>query len=94
MEIRLAREEDQDDLAEVFNLQSELLTAQFGEFFIADLIATQNQTRNITKQFASDGKALVAQVGTKAVGLLSLSTEIDYQLLAKNYQLDTYEFLL
>lgn len=27
MEIRLAREEDQDDLAEIFNLQSELLTA-------------------------------------------------------------------
>lgn len=30
MEIRMAREQDHDDLAEVFNRQSEVLTAQFG----------------------------------------------------------------
>jgi hypothetical protein len=49
MEIRMAREEDHDDLAEIFNKQSEVLTSQFGEFFIADLIATQNLTRRMTK---------------------------------------------
>jgi hypothetical protein len=49
MEIRMAREQDHDDLAEVFNRQSEVLTAQFGEFFIADLIATQNLTRRISR---------------------------------------------
>jgi hypothetical protein len=36
----MAREEDHDDLAEVFDKQSEVLTSQFGEFFLADLIAT------------------------------------------------------
>lgn len=30
MEIRMAREEDHDDLAEIFNKQSEVLTSQFG----------------------------------------------------------------
>lgn len=49
MEIRMAREEDHDDLAEIFNRQSDVLTSQFGEFFIADLIATQNLTRRMTK---------------------------------------------
>jgi hypothetical protein len=49
MEIRMAREEDHDDLAEIFNKQSDVLTSQFGEFFIADLIATQNLTRRMTR---------------------------------------------
>ena len=40
MEIRMAKEEDHDDLAEIFNRQSEVHTKEFGEFFIADLIAT------------------------------------------------------
>ena len=30
LEIRMAREEDHDDLAEIFNKQSEVLTSQFG----------------------------------------------------------------
>ena len=74
MEIRMAREEDHDDLAEIFNNQSEVLTSQFGEFFIADLIATQNLTRRITKGSKSEGKAIVGQVNDKAVGLMSIST--------------------
>lgn len=49
MEIRMAREQDHDDLADIFNRQSEVLTQQFGEFFIADLIATQNLTRRLKK---------------------------------------------
>ncbi len=81
MEIRMAREEDHDDLAEIFNKQSDVLTSQFGEFFIADLIATQNLTRRMTKGSTSEGKALVGQVGDKAIGLMSISTEIDYRLL-------------
>ena len=30
MEIRMAREEDHDDLAYIFNKQSDVLTSQFG----------------------------------------------------------------
>ena len=77
MEIRMAREQDHDDLAEIFNRQSEVLTSQFGEFFIADLIATQNLTRRLSKKFKAEGKAIVGQVKDKAVGLMSVSTEIE-----------------
>ena len=51
LETRMARKEDHDDLAEIFNEQSGVLTSQFGEFFIADLIVTQNLMRRITKNF-------------------------------------------
>ena len=45
LEIHMAREQDHNDLAEIFNRQPKVLTSQFGEFFIADLTATRNQTR-------------------------------------------------
>ena len=61
-------------MAEIFNKQSEVLTSQFGEFFIADLIATQNLTRRMNKDSNPDGKAIVGQVGPKAIGLMSVST--------------------
>jgi len=89
----MAREEDHDDLAAVFNDQSEVLTKQFGEFFIADLIATQNSTRNNTKNFLNSGKALVAEVNGKAVGLMSLSSDIEYKVLAQNFELEIYDNL-
>ncbi len=94
MEIRMAREEDHDDLAHIFNKQSEVLTSQFGEFFIADLIATQNLTRRITKDSDPDGKAIVGQVGDRAIGLMSVSNEIDYGLLDTYFNLETYEYLI
>jgi hypothetical protein len=55
----MAREEDHDDLAEIFNKQSDVHTKEFGEFFIADMIATQNQTRRAARNYRSDGKAIV-----------------------------------
>lgn len=39
IEIRLAQQEDHDDLADVFNSQSETITEAYGEYFIAELIA-------------------------------------------------------
>jgi hypothetical protein len=59
LHIRMAREEDHDDLAEIFNKQSDVHTKEFGEFFIADMIATQNQTRRAARNYRSDGKAIV-----------------------------------
>jgi hypothetical protein len=59
LHIRMAREEDHDDLASIFNRQSDVHTKEFGEFFIADMIATQNQTRRAARNIRSDGKAIV-----------------------------------
>ena len=90
----MAREEDHDDLAQIFNKQSDVLTSQFGQFFIADLIATQNLTRRMNKGSSSEGKAIVGQVGVKAIGLMSISTEIDYRLLNQYFELGTYDSLI
>lgn len=54
----------------------------------------QNKTRQNTKDLINKGKALVAEVGQKAVGIMSLSSDIDFSILAKNYELDTFDNLL
>lgn len=71
IEIRIAKQEDHDDLADVFNSQSETVTEAYGEYFLAELIAAQSDTN----------KALVAQVKDKAVGLMGLTSEVDVKLL-------------
>ena len=43
IEIRRALQEDHDDLADVFNNQSETVTEAYGEYFLAELIASQNE---------------------------------------------------
>lgn len=39
IEIRKAKQEDHDDLADVFNNQSETVTEAYGEYFLAEMIA-------------------------------------------------------
>lgn len=84
IEVRRAKQEDHDDLADVFNNQSETVTEAYGEYFLAELIAAQNQ----------DNKALVAQVKDKAVGLMGLTNEVDTSLLHQCFELDQYDNLL
>lgn len=84
IEVRLAKQEDHDDLADVFNSQSETITEAYGEYFIAELIANQNE----------NNKALVAQVKDKAIGLMGLTNEVDLKLLHKCFELDSFDNLL
>jgi len=84
VEIRDAKQEDHDDLADVFNSQSETVTEAYGEYFIAELIAAQG----------SNNKALVAQVKDKAVGLMGLTSEVDVKLLHQCFELDSFDNLL
>jgi hypothetical protein len=84
IEIRRAKQEDHDDLADIFNNQSETVTEAYGEYFLAELIAAQN----------SDNKALVAQVKDKAVGLMGLTNEVDISLLHQCFELDQFDNLL
>ena len=84
IEVRRAKQEDHDDLADVFNSQSETITEAYGEYFIAELIANQNE----------HNKALVAQVKDKAVGLLGLTNNVDIKLLHKCFELDPFDNLL
>jgi len=84
VEIRIAKQEDHDDLAEVFNRQSEMQTEVHGEFFIAEMIAGQSDTK----------KALVAQVKDKAVGLMVVTKDVDIHMLHQCFKLESYDNLL
>ena len=84
IEVRRAQQEDHDDLADVFNNQSETVTEAYGEYFLAELIAAQTD----------NNKALVAQVKDKAVGLMGLTNEVDTSLLHQCFELDQYDNLL
>lgn len=82
--MRQAKQEDHDDLADVFNTQSETVTEAYGEYFLAELIAQQNE----------NNKALVAQVKDKAVGLMGLTNEVDTTILHQCFELDHFDNLL
>lgn len=84
VEIRIAKQEDHDDLAEVFNKQSEMQTDVHGEFFIAEMIAGQSETK----------KALVAQVKDKAVGLMVVTKDVNIDMLHQCFKLESYDNLL
>ena len=84
VEVRDAKQEDHDDLADVFNSQSDTVTEAYGEYFIAELIAAQS----------SNNKALVAQVKDKAVGLMGLTSEVDVKLLHQCFELDPFDNLM
>ena len=84
IEIREARQEDHDDLADVFNSQSETVTEAYGEYFIAELIANKDP----------ENCALVAQVKDKAIGLMGLTREVDLKLLHKCFKLEAFDNLL
>lgn len=84
LNIRMARVEDHDDLAAVFNTQSEVVTEVYGEFFIAELVEAQNE----------ENKALVAEVDGRAKGLMCLTSDVDINVLAQCFELDAYDNLL
>ena len=84
VEVRIAKQEDHDDLAAVFNSQADTVTEVYGEYFIAELIAAQNDSN----------KALVAQVQDKAVGLIGLTSDVDVKLLHQCFELEPFDNLL
>ncbi|CAN0234266.1 unnamed protein product, partial [Ectocarpus sp. 13 AM-2016] len=84
IQIRPACVEDHDDLMPVFAAQSDLLSATYGEFFLADMIELQD----------NENKALAALVQGRACGLLATSSDLELGLLQSCFQLDDYEHLV
>eukprot|EP00002_Diphylleia_rotans_P023592 TRINITY_DN4643_c0_g2_i2.p1 TRINITY_DN4643_c0_g2~~TRINITY_DN4643_c0_g2_i2.p1 ORF type:complete len:782 (-),score=162.13 TRINITY_DN4643_c0_g2_i2:1542-3887(-) len=78
--IRRAREEDHDDLVPVFSTQSESLRERYGEFFLANILSMETEGSG----------TLVAEAEGKAVGLLSLTTEVDLDSLFEHFDLTQY----
>ena len=83
VKIRQAQQEDHDDLAAVFNSQSYTVTEIYGDYFLAELIAAQDETN----------KALVVQVKDKAIGLMGLTSDVDVKLLHECFELEPYDNL-
>nr|CAD7597051.1 unnamed protein product [Timema genevievae] len=77
MKIRHAREEDHDDLMPLFDRSACRLREHYGQFFISELISTADEKRHI----------MVAEVRNRVVGMLSLSSNVNYTLLNHHFEL-------
>ena len=82
--IRPAAVEDNDDLAPIFDAQSQLLSETYGTYFLSDLIENQD----------ANNRTIVAEVDGYAVGLMALVADIDVTLLQECFELEPYNELL
>lgn len=104
--VRAAEPEDFDDLRPIFDRQSDVLEEQYGGdyFFVAELIeaslTTDSVLTSIDKHPSESGtvddvkqrmsKCLVAVLDGRAVGLMSVSSDIDLTVLRECFQLSPY----
>ncbi|XP_076463469.1 cilia- and flagella-associated protein 61-like [Babylonia areolata] len=79
LHIRKARVEDHDDLTPIFNRQSDMLKATYGDYFLAELIEAQDDNM----------QCLVAEVDGTAVGFMSISDDVNFNLLNECFELGT-----
>lgn len=81
--VRKARVEDNDDVTPLFNSMSETLKDKYGDYYVAELIEAQDEHMH----------CLVAEVGGFAVGLMSISDNVDLDFLNQNYDLGIFHGL-
>jgi hypothetical protein len=90
VKIRPAHLEDSDDLLPIFNNYSQLRSSQYGEFFLADLIAQTNENQRDTNAEKSCF-SLVAEYNSRAVGLLSVvSKPIQLELIERCFYVEEF----
>ena len=81
--VRAAMVEDHDDLTPIFKAQKEG-AEDYGEFFLAQMIQAQD----------ANNKALVAELNGRAVGLLSLTGDVELSTLQDSFELEPYDFFV
>ncbi|KAE8601161.1 hypothetical protein XENTR_v10013560 [Xenopus tropicalis] len=81
--VRNARVEDYDDLIPIFMRHNDTLKATYGEFFLAELIEAQDEQSH----------AIVSEDKGKAVGFMSVSSEINARLLQSCFDLGPFHGL-
>ncbi|KAI8432146.1 hypothetical protein MSG28_004620 [Choristoneura fumiferana] len=79
--VRRAVEEDNDDVVEILDKLCPKLKELYGEYYISEIIGRRPE---------SGRKVIVAQLQERAVGVMCLNSEIDYQNLIKTYDLSSY----
>jgi hypothetical protein len=83
LNFRKAREEDQDDLSAISEAQTNLLCEQYGKFFLAEIISSEDTNK----------VCVVAETENKrAVGLAVVSSDLNFNVLAENYDLREYNY--
>ena len=83
--VRLACVEDHDDLVPIFDEQSEVLSENYGNFFLAEMIAAQDE----------NNKALVSvNQQDRACGLMALSNDIELNMLQNCFHLQAFDYLV
>ncbi|XP_037076850.1 cilia- and flagella-associated protein 61-like [Pollicipes pollicipes] len=80
---RPARLEDHDDLREMFAVDEQRLKEAYGEFFLAEVIADERDS-----SFSA-----VVEVDKLAVGIMSVTTEVDLDMLNDNFELAPFHGL-
>ncbi|CAB3977510.1 Cilia- and flagella-associated 61, partial [Paramuricea clavata] len=83
LHMRPATVEDHDDLTPIFDEQSDSLINSYGDFFLNDLIEAEDD----------ENKCLVADVNGAAVGFLSISTNVNVELLSEYFDLSPFNDL-
>ncbi|XP_072032047.1 cilia- and flagella-associated protein 61-like [Amphiura filiformis] len=81
--VRKARVEDHDDLTPIFNRQSDMLKTTYGDYFLAELIESQNEANH----------AIIVENEGSAVGFMSLSNDVDLELLNDCFELGPFHGL-
>ncbi|GMH79437.1 hypothetical protein TL16_g08145 [Triparma laevis f. inornata] len=84
LSIRAACVEDHDDLVPIFDQQSEVLSSNYGDFFLAEMIAAQDK----------GNKALVGlNKEDRACGLMAVSNDVELSMLQTCFHLESYDYL-
>ncbi|PIK43371.1 putative cilia- and flagella-associated protein 61 [Apostichopus japonicus] len=78
--VRKARVEDHDDLTPIFNRQSDMLNNTYGGFFLAELIESQDENNH----------CIIVEMDGSAVGFMSLSEDVDLDLLNSCFELNPF----
>ncbi|KAM4770899.1 cilia- and flagella-associated protein 61 [Rhinophrynus dorsalis] len=81
--IRKARVEDHDDLIPIFMQHNDTLKATYGEYFLAELIAAQDENSH----------AVVCEDKGTAVGFMSVCSEVNVKLLQDCFDLGPFHGL-
>mmetsp|Transcript_12238 Transcript_12238/g.25072 ORF Transcript_12238/g.25072 Transcript_12238/m.25072 type:complete len:1447 (+) Transcript_12238:1-4341(+) len=83
--VRPACVEDHDDLVPIFDEQSEVLSENYGSFFLAEMIAAQD----------ANNKALVSvNQEDRACGLMAISDDVELNVLQSCFHLEAFDYLV
>lgn len=82
--LRGAVEEDNDDINSLIETYSTKLAEIYGEFYIAELLTKFNNKKR---------KIIIAEYKDKAIGVLCLNDDVNYQLLLSEFEIGPYNGL-